>query len=29
MKDMKNYYYKNMPDQNFGVDIISPKIFKL
>ncbi len=29
MKDMKNYYYKDMPNENFGVDIILPKILKL
>ncbi|WP_459479507.1 AraC family transcriptional regulator [Clostridium saccharoperbutylacetonicum] len=29
MKDIKNYYYKDMPNQNFGVDIILSKIFKL
>lgn len=29
MKDMNNYYYKDMPNQNFGVDIILSKIFKL
>lgn len=28
MKDMNNYYYKDMPNQNFGVDIILSKIFK-
>lgn len=28
MKDTKNYYYKDMPNKNFGVDIILSQIFK-